>query len=206
MNPLAQLLTLGLSEDPRSAKRFVTGLTAIAAVALHDKFGVSLTDLQMELIAGIAGVMMLGSNYLDAAKAKGAAEAAKVDSIDKASAVILNNTNVPPVLIAMLIGATCLFSAPAFAQQDLSDAPVLLEVHKGEPAPVNGFIYNNALHVSTAKRIVACETTLKEVEPNVGLPVWKVVVVTIAAMVVTASVAIPVAFVAGQKDPNRPGG
>lgn len=192
MNPL---LTLGLTEDPRSLKRFITGALGVLAIAGHNHLGLNLTEHQMDLMAGIIVSMVLGSNYLDAARAKAKAEAAKVATSEDADAVILRKP--PPALLItfVLTGLTLLWSSPVHAEGP-ADAPKLVSLKKDQPAPFDGRLYSVELHLDTAKRLTTCETTLKEVEPHVGTKWWIPVVVGVGALALGAGVGYGVATLA----------
>lgn len=193
-------LLMGLDEDPKSAKRAIAAALGVGAVALHDKFGVALSDLQMELITGIVVTFLAQSGLVAHAEKRAAAEAAKITTPEDADAVILNKPkSTPPVPVVLLAVALAMMPMSARAQEVPSDAPRLVVMKKDDIAPFDGRLYSNDLHVETSQRIKVCEVTLAEVKPHVGLSVPVAIIVTVAAAVVTASVAIPIAYAAGQK-------
>lgn len=200
MQPLS---FIGL-DDPRSLKRYITLLLGIGAVSLHDKLGITLDQHQQDLIAAMVTAALLGSNYLDAAKAKAQSAADAILTPEDADKVALRKG--PPVgmWIALVLGATLLWSSTAHAQPAPTDAPVaeLTVVKKGDIVPHDGRLYSNDFHVLTMKRVVTCETTLKEVEPAVGTKWWIPVLVGLGTAVVVGGVAYGVGVAVGKGHPQ----
>lgn len=210
---LAALIGGAGFDDPKSLKRFIVATLGVGAVALHDKFGISLTEIQLEAIAAITVSFILGSNYLSAAKKKGEEEAAKIVELTDAESVLSKTGKGGGTLLVLLCAGLIAFSsATAFAQDGTDpakqeqfkadDAPVVDRsaeqkvLIEGQAAPFNGILLSKDLYLDVAKRITKCETTLGEVEPRVGLPVWQVVLITAGAVLVSASVAVPVTLAA----------
>jgi len=224
------LALLDLQDKDSLKKLLVMGLTK-GEQAIEAKLGVSLARDVPEELANIVVAILDSATALKEAREAGAKAAEAVKTPADADSVIGTTPGGGIVSGLSLALALCigLMSSPALAQQ--SDAPVLedgtvaltpipvvaptvsatgidrsaelVPLTTGQPAPFDGRLYSNKLHVDVAKRIVNCETTLKAVEPKVGMPAWQVVLIAIGSAAVAASITAPVAVALSKNAPPK---
>lgn len=196
---LAAISSLDLN-DKEALRAFLTNGLTSGEHALEGKLGIDIPDSVPGKVADIVIAIIDSSKALAEAKAKGEAEAAKVTTPAAADSIVSSTPK--GLILAAMLGVLGLSAMPARAADD---APVidrsaeLVPMKKGDAAPFDGRLYGEQLHIDVAKRIVKCETTLKEVEPKVGMPAWAVVLVALGSAAVAASVAVPVTVAVTKK-------
>lgn len=219
---MEKLLALLDLQDKDSLKNLlVMGLTK-GEHALEGKLGIEIPDSVPDSIAEVVVRILDSATALKQAREEGAKAAEAVKTPADADAVIGSTPGGGIVTGLMLALVMCvgLVSIPAMAQDvplaaldpipaNATPATVvdrsaeLVPLTTGQPAPFDGRLYSNKLHVDVAKRITNCETTLKTVEPKVGMPAWQVVLIAVGSALVTAAVTVPVATAVAKGSPPK---
>lgn len=224
---MEKLLALLDLQDKESLKQLlVMGLTK-GEHALEGKLGVEIPDTVPGSIAEVVVRILDAATALKHAREEGAKAAEAVKTPEQADEVVGTTPGggIVTGLLAVLALCVGLVSMPTFAQPAdapkadevtaiapvpvVNTAPVVVDrsaelvpLNMGQPAPFDGRLYSNKLHVDVAKRITNCETTLKAVEPKVGMPAWQVVLIAIGSAAVAASITAPVAVALSKSPPK----